>query len=326
MTTYDNRPQVLTVIPKNLSIDVATTLNKIVIGFNTDLDVNHVKGNIRVEDLAGNYVPTQVAYSQRMVSITFSAALDPGTTYRISIFGDMNVNDNEITGIRNVFGTPMAGVYQSTFTTVSEQTLLPPKVLHPMDGTQVSEKPAFQWENVEGASTYQIRMAKFNTMEPLLWPLPPDSPYLTESAVPNVHMEDGIYYWQIRSISDTGKPSNWSSVMAFNLHTQQEYPVAPEDTLPPVQMPFDEFIMESHDLMEMFPKDGASNQDTKIATIYFRILGTITKEDVELFEVRGESVLGDEEPHDLVDGTWDVYPQEDGSTIIGFTPNPLPAE
>lgn len=324
-------PKIISTVPKNYEADVATNLKAITIGFSTDLDSVQILGNVRLENRQGIPIPISISYAYRTITVTIKQELDSNTPYQLTLFGNGNIDDTRITGIRSALQVPMQGNAVINFTTMKNTALLSPIGSYPADRSIVENVPAFTWETEDetvalGSSIsaravrYEIEVSTSNTMSPIHWATEIDRP----PVYPSVPFGNGIYYWHIRAIDANRQYSDWSPLYSFNLDTIKESPVSPEDTLPP-EIGYDPLTnIDSGyvEIIDYFPKETYSNVATNLNTIYFTVLGTITSDDVSL-EMIGESVLGDNTDHGSITGTLEVLPQLDGTTIIAYTPDPL---
>lgn len=323
-TSFDKRPQVMMVNPKTYATGVPTSTSVITLGFNTDLDVNYLDGNFRLQNRDGVIFPISVTYDARIVTLTLLQSLNPNTQYQVLVFGDSNVTDTKAVGVRNVFGTPMAGIYETSFETETLDTILAPDNLSPSDQVTVKEKPTFKWGAIAEAARYEIIVSKFNQMEPAIWPTP-GTTYAETEVLPNIILDDGRYFWRVRAIGADGRKGDWSSIHTFELDTAIESPVAEEDTVPNDDF-FDPFIDDmTTEVVETFPILNKSGVKTNLKTVYIRVLGEVTAEDVSV-KMTGEHATGEDEDHGTVNGTVELFPQDDGTTIIAFTPEVLPEE
>lgn len=321
---YEKPPQVISSSIKNYQVDVPTALKEVIFKFNMHLDSNYIRENVRVEDQHGSSVESRVVYKAEDATITviFQRSLSPYTTYTIHLHGDSNLDDtyleekdfefdpSGVTGIRNVFGKPMWGVYSLTFTTIKSATLPAPSNVYPEDGITVTEQPGFKWEPVEGAAKYQLQVSKFNTMSPVFWPVP-EFKIMTGPYVPNPPFEEGTYSWRVRAIDAKGNQGEWSEIQSFYLDLSIDNPVVEEDGLPPVLR--SQYI----DLLKSFPTQDYTNMSTNLSYISFTVSGTVNPEDV-LVEMFGESIFGEEADHGELSGSLEVVPQADGTTLIVY--------
>ena len=88
-----------------------------------------------------------------------------------------------------------------------------PVLTSPDDGATVSALPAFKWEPVADASTYELELAG----DPAF-----DSPILnvttknTRAAAKDLEA-NGTYYWRVRGVTGTGTLGAWSETRSFEL-------------------------------------------------------------------------------------------------------------
>jgi hypothetical protein len=324
---YNKRPQALITTPKNYATEVPTTLDSIMIGFNTDLDANFIAPYFRVHDQNGTYIASKADYDNRKVIVTLLESLSPNTTYQVSVIGDSDLDDTHPVGIRNALGLSMPGIFQITFTTTAVGTLHAPIPIYPLSQVIIKAQPSFSWNPVTGAVKYQVILSKSNKMIPIIWPIGADSEFFntTGPLLPNIPMPDGAYYWMVRAWSTDTTPGQWSEVMTFTLDTLFEGTVSDQDTIPPEErIQYDPFIDDlDAEILDNFPKDHDSNLKVTLETIYFQVLGTVTTADFTL-EVEGQSVTGEGVDHGVVGGTITCTPGPQGTTIIAFTPDVLP--
>lgn len=322
---YNQRPQIMTTSPKNLEIDVRTNLSSITIGFNTDIDQETLDGHVRLQTIQGVNLPITFNYDKRILTLLLSEPLSPGQVYQVVLIGDHNVSDEKTVGIKNVFGTPMAGSYEFSFTTSKASTLEAPSAVSPTHQSVIKVSPSFEWTSLVGAMSYQFKLSQSNTMTPLLW-----SGSVSESTItPNVSFEDGIYYWQVRGIDSDGNFGQWSLVFTFHLDRTEEGKVSDEDADTPDEfIQFDPFPDDQLlEVLTSFPTDQTSNVATNLQTITFHVMGSVKQEDIQL-SIYGESITGEEDTtsHGKVNGTFTVEDQLDGTTLITFIPSPLSVE
>lgn len=320
MSTYDRRPQVLSLDPKSYATEVGTTLKEIKINFSTDLDQNYITGNVRVETQSGVTVASSLAYSNRTITVTLQEQILANKTYQVVIIGDSNLDNDEVVGVRNVFNRPMAGIYQSTFTTAHEDTLPAPVVLYPSDSTTIKAIPTFEWEQVVGATRYEVQLSKSNTMIPIIWDVSlSETQRVTDGGVkPTGDLDDDRYYWRVRAVDSSDTSGDWTKLQHFYLDTLDRGPISNDD-------PFnDDLLDEPNELEDMIEVIDASidrnkaNLRTDMKIISFHIIGDVTEADIDISLV-GESITGEDEDHDEIEGVVKVLPQSDGTTIIQYT-------
>lgn len=320
-------PKVIRTYPRNLQKDVPHEAI-IKIDFNTDLDRDYIEPYILVSDDTGRPIPGRVTYNERTISFVPDAPFPSLATIRVTVVGD-DLSGKNI-GIRSVTGERMRGNFVFSFTVAQIPQLPPPRLLSPQDQSVIRSQPAFSWEPVPEADHYEIELSTSNTMNPVIWPAREESYQLYDvnnPVTPDVVLEDGIYYWRMRAVRADGQKGEWSPIYTFHLDTQVEGAVTDEDA-PPVDFPLYEEEARPHlEVLEVFPEDGQANVPTTLKTIAIRVVGTYSLEDVqEGWNMTGTYIEGDIDPalsHGTVNGTLEVIPQEDGTTLILFTPDPL---
>ncbi|MNQ31872.1 hypothetical protein D3C85_452550 [compost metagenome] len=324
-------PQVLRTHPRNLAKKVA---NKTVVqvDFNTDLDRAHIVPYVVVTDGEGNRINGTVTYNERTVSFEPSSPFLSLQTVRVMIVGD-DLSGKDI-GIRSVLGTKMKGNYNLSFTIIENPLVRPPKLVFPASESVIKDEPTFKWEAVTGADKYQIQLSKFNTMVPVIWPMDSEN-YTIDNELtelrPDIQLEDGIYYWRMRSVDATGEHGEWTTLATFNKDTVEEGKVSDDDApkidLPIVDRPPDYIEDDYLEIIEVFPQDGFSNVATNLRMIYVRVMGNVTKEEAHgAFTVTGTRVDDDESDpsllHGELEGDIEVYPDGD-TTVIAFMLKPV---
>lgn len=319
MPTFDQRPHVISVIPKTYATDIPTSLNEVRLYFNTDLDQDHIDGYIRLQNKTGETVPITVTYANRIITATLSDPLEPNATYQIVVIGDSNLKDDQEVGIRNVFGNSMAGIYDSAFTTVANETLPAPTIISPTNQSLLKTAPSFEWEAITNAEQYEIRLSRSNSMFPLIWPT--DSNHQTTSTGPidpDIAFDDGIYYWRVRALDADGNKGKWTSVLSFNINTVTKGPVSEDDTLAPgVGLTYDPFVDEDVTFIESFPQNQQANIATGLKSFHLRVQGHIDAANIDVSMI-GTSLIGEDEDHGEVHGYFTVTHEDNNTTLITY--------
>jgi hypothetical protein len=311
-------PKIITTIPRNYAIDVATNLSTLAIGFGTDLDAASIEGNIRLSSKEGVPVPVSLKYEYRTITVTIRQLLSPNTQYQLMVFGDGNLDDSGNTGVRSALGIAMQGNAIISFSTMKSDSLMAPIGKHPLDKSIIETAPAFNWELSEGAIRYEIQVSTSNTMSPMHWS---SANIAAPPVYPSVPLGESVYYWRIRAIDKYQKVSEWSPIYIFNLDTVKESPLTPEDTLAP-ELSYNKLdtVDDGYvEFLESFPQDNFTNVKDNLKTVYFTVLGVVTEEDISV-EMIGQSVTGEDNDHGIVSGTFEVIPQLNGTTMIAYTP------
>lgn len=322
-------PKVVRSYPGNLAKEIPNNV-VIKVDFNTDLDRDNIVPYFQITDELGNRIEGQVAYNERTISFVPKRIYGSSQTVRVTIVGD-DLSGKGI-GIRSVLGERMRGNFSFSFTVAAVPQLPAPNLVYPRNQTVIDKQPTFRWEPVDNAEYYQIEVSKSNTMNPVLWPHNA-AEYrvydVSEDLDPQDEFEDGIYYWRVRAVNAHSGPGEWSLISIFNKDTIVEGTVVDEDTLPPYMPEYEEFDDEGDyiEILEVFPEDGFSNVGLNLKTMYVRVLGTYTKEQVQnSFRIEADRVDGDDSDpilvHSNVEGIIDVI-HDNGTTIITFTFEPL---
>jgi Zn-dependent metalloprotease len=127
---------------------------------------------------------------------TVPADLDPNTKYywRARAFNSIN----------------SPGAWSKVFS--FRAVMLPPVLLTPTDEEIItSRKPTLDWDNVAGATKYNIQVSTKQTFSTKLFDASPtNSTYKIPSNLPS----GKTIYWRVRAIGPNG-PSNWSTVFSF---------------------------------------------------------------------------------------------------------------
>ncbi|MBM3138266.1 MAG: hypothetical protein FJZ98_08780 [Chloroflexi bacterium] len=112
-----------------------------------------------------------------------------------------------------VMAVNAAGQYRSWSAVRSFRTaILPPLLITPeLASVENTLRPLFNWEDVEGATSYQIQISRYSSVkEPIINVTVPSSEYLI---LKNLPMNKDIY-WRVRAKGANG-PSAWSSISSF---------------------------------------------------------------------------------------------------------------
>lgn len=350
--TLGGIPQVIRTYPKNLAKDIDSTIS-ITVEFNTDIDRDYLDENFHVHDVNGNPIRGEIVYGSRLLTFTPTNPFTSLDTIRVQLVGD-DLSGKDL-GVRNVLGEKMKGDYNFSFTIATSDSLPTPVLVFPTSNTIIKENPRFDWKPVNGADYYQLQVSKFNTMNPIYWPpkwedfkvfdtaledakittVVEEGTYyiLRETIDPTMQFEEGLYYWRMRAVSEEGVYGDWSTLHNFYIDKQEIGLVSEEDSEADEIVEFDDTEGDqAFEVLSVFPEDAFSNVGTNLKTIYVHVLGEYSKDDFndDVFEIIGEPVDGDEayaeSIHGSVEGTIDVIPQGDGTTIIAFVMDPLELE
>lgn len=325
-------PQILGVEPRNYEVDIDIN-SSIIITFNTDIDASSLSGQVvKVSEVeTSQLVSGRISYRRKVVTFTPTEPLSKGTNYMVTVEGDNNLEDGVNEGVRNILGEYMVGSFSSRFMTDAEGLLPAPIIIAPMNNTVIKETPVYEWEFMEGVSHYEVEISKTNTFATLVFPMSDSNTIFGTAISPNIDYEDGIYYWRVRAARHANDKGAWSPIMQFNLSREERGHIALEDGA---------FIDATNDvsftgempleLIEVFPKDLESLVPVNVANLYFRMLGDINMNDIDMDSVQliGKNITGDieEESHGRVDGKITIVTSGDFTTYIIFTPRVIPEE
>jgi hypothetical protein len=329
------RPQVINTLPQNYStnVDVESIIN---IFFNTDIDRSHITDSVFVTDVNMNKINVQIAYNNRVITISPEPRFAPGMKYVITLIGGTDADGRPL-GIRSILGEPLETDYQFTFTTTANAALDAPRGIFPENQVAIQTQPYFQWEPVSGAAGYQLKVSTSNTLTPVVWPENSDT-YMVNSAgpiYPDYEFPDGTYYWAVRAVDQNGKPGNWSPLYVFNKDSRTLGTQASGDTLPPDAIPFyEEQAPVPVEIVESFPPNGGTNIGVNLMNMYIRVSGHFTQDQInkDMFTMIGKNVDGihnnpDFPEHGVVNITDAIaMPQDDGTTIIKLVLGIVPSQ
>lgn len=89
----------------------------------------------------------------------------------------------------------------------------PPALVTPLDNSAAATRqPAFDWNDVPGATYYQIQISRVPNFGTVWWQASPAA----STAVPPVNLPTGTLYWRVKAFGPNG-PSNWSVVWKVTL-------------------------------------------------------------------------------------------------------------
>ncbi|MBC7345641.1 MAG: Ig-like domain-containing protein, partial [Clostridia bacterium] len=126
-------PYVIASEPTNLSSGVRRDIT-VEVWFNHDLDRTTVTSStVLLFDLASRKVVCgTVVYAERKICFTPDQPLSPGAHYQFVVLGGDS-------GVKDVFGVPLAQSYKLEFTTSAEPDTTPPTILEPAEQSVVSD-------------------------------------------------------------------------------------------------------------------------------------------------------------------------------------------
>jgi hypothetical protein len=112
--------------------------------------------------------------------------------------------------------------------------------------------------------------------------------------IPTTELEDGSYYWRMRTISVESVKSNWSPIYTFNIDTMVYGASTPEDDVI-VDIPFfDYYNGAEFEILEIFPDNKASDMSLNLKQIGIRLNGIMSGPQINhfinSFKIDGEYV------------------------------------
>lgn len=121
--------------------------------------------------------------------------------------------------IRPVQSSGRKGLFKGAEFVIPEEPLLqPPQLLSPADSAiQISLRPTLQWQEVDQASTYKVRVG----VDPLFETIVVDSSLISETVflLQDTLDYDSKYYWSVKAIGEAIE-SPWSNTFEFRTIVQ----------------------------------------------------------------------------------------------------------
>lgn len=320
-------PQVLETSPKNYETDVPVNVS-LSATMSTYIDQNHLDPYIYLLDAEGTHIEGRIVLKRKVIVFTPFQPLDPGKSYQFVLQGDNDLTDNKEDGIRSITGESMQGNTVVTFTTEVVESLPAPEAVNPTRDSVIKEIPTIRWTEVIEANSYQFYLSRSNRFDTLVYPDDTNQKIYETFIDPNIEWTDGIYYWKVRSINETGVHGEWSTIYQFHLDRSEEGTISEDDTLP-IEMFYENANIEL-EVVESFPNEESVQIPINLKSIYFRVIGDIDINllDKNSFRVTGEHLTQDEyEPsHGEVSGQISIVSHDDGTNYIIFTPDVLSVE
>lgn len=295
MADFNIAPLIVATNPKDNAENVSIETRAFSVTFNTDLDRSEIENHVSIENADGIKLPAKISYDKKVLTFTLvdGASLKPATGYKITLRGDEDLDDGFTTGLRSIFGKPMAKSFAISFKTEAVGGPEAPVAISPVPFKAMKGRPEFVWTDT-GAVRYEIEVAKDTLFERIHW----GNQYATSPATPNAATDflDGTYYWRVRGIGPNEKAGEWSATNVFAVDSLDLGTISPSDTLPP-QVEYDHLDADEYiEILDTFPAEGNSNIKTTLKTISFRVLGEVAVEDIG-FDLVGESIFGEEADH-----------------------------
>ncbi len=201
---------ILRSFPTHLSKDVPLDTD-IEVGFFRDLNIETVTiNNIMLLNVAEQRSEKiTLHYKNRVLKITPRYQLSPETHYKIEIVGG---NDQ---GIRDITGEYMIQSYHSEFFTGKQVKVPTPRMISPVDLSEITGDIKFSWTPVDVADNYQLQISKSNTFDVLLWP-PTNHYMISTEVIPDIKYEKNIqYYARLRAIDAKGVASAFTETVRY---------------------------------------------------------------------------------------------------------------
>ena len=313
MRAYNIPPKMIESYPKNYQTDVSVNIEYITLTFNTDLDANHLMGYFQLRSQDGKLIPSVISYKDRVVTLRLQSKLKNNHTYTVTIIGDSQLKDEEVLGIRNVFGIPLQGNVHITFTTEKAPSPTKPKLISPFDYEKIHHQPTFSWTEISVAKEYEIQVSKTKDFQTFVWA---NNRISSNQATPSIPLSYGDYYWRVRAIDENGKAGEWSDIFYFVYIDEKEAPAVTKEDVSFIE--YDE--AESGygvEIVDMFPKEDAIQVSPTLRCVVFDVHGDVRPEEIEI-EMEGYSILEEgEEPH-IVDGTIETETLDNGLTRVYY--------
>jgi hypothetical protein len=308
LANFTSANLIIGITPERYQSSVPTN-TKIILTFLRDMDISTFSDATIALEVVGTVlrVPCTYSYSARVLTITPTTALNPGTSFKVTIVGDVNpVNDllsANITGIKDILGNGMVGIFEWQFTTDSLGVPTTPSLITPVKESAIGSQPIFQWTSVTYAGTaapyYQIQVSLTNTFETIYWPVAGDvvnqSSVVVQPARSFTYNQE--YWWRVRAVSTDSLghpvPGDWSAVSNFLYGDPTSGTVTPDDAplglVPP--------LAEQVAVLLANPAPATSNLGTYPETISVTLSGAISLSQLNSSTL---TLLGE-----AVDGSWD---------------------
>ena len=152
----------------------------------------------------------EIAYSQRVLTVTPKKLLSPECHYQLQLVGGKE-------GIQDIIGRYMEETYEVEFYSKSSISLQAPIILSPVDMSVYKTTPTIQIQSDENVFYYEIQVSKSNTFQNLEWPINDGKVYQSgeRTITPDVQYDTGQYYLRARATGEDGSKSPWSLLTRF---------------------------------------------------------------------------------------------------------------
>jgi hypothetical protein len=170
-----------------------------------------------VADVGFTNVP---AYAPRLANSEPLA--DKDTAYYWAVIPTQHVDG---TGFNDPFGGNSNGSEDNPQS--FNKSSVPPTLLGPDDGTNVSTWPTFKWTAAEGARNYRLQVSTDPSFGNPIDDITTDSTAYTSSST---YPADQTVYWRVRANDWIGQGMNWSAVRTFTRRLPSSAPTAGDPT------------------------------------------------------------------------------------------------
>jgi hypothetical protein len=157
-----------------------------------------------------NYYRLQIAWDKSFNDLLLDTQVSPISNSEYTLPDELQANTPYYW---RVMAVNDAGQYRSWSTVRSFRTaILPPLLITPeFASVESTQRPLFDWEDVDGATSYQIQISRYTSVkDPIINVTVPSSEYLI---MKNLPMNKDIY-WRVRAKGANG-PSAWSPIFSF---------------------------------------------------------------------------------------------------------------
>lgn len=177
------------------------------------------------------------------------------------------------------------------FTSNSKQTKC--ELYSPENNSVIQSLTDLYWSEDITTNAYIIQISKFNTFEVLCVDQVSEENKLSGK----FNLSNGLYYWRVKPID-----GEWSDIGKFFVDSKVNIPLAhgviEEDVAN--GLIGDEITFE---VIETFPQDLFSNVAINLKTVYIKVTGIITDDDVDVNSIlfQYESIVDDSDIYEPVD-------------------------
>lgn len=144
--------------------------------------------------------------------------LETGSDYSVLLYGK---NSNNFIIARGYESEICVKVNHQETVTISWASFVP-ELISPQNSVTINnDKPGFKWNDVNGATEYEIQIDNSNefTSSEIQKAVITDSNYTSTASLPN-----GNYYWRVRANDEQGSWGNWSIIFSFVSEKKEDPP------------------------------------------------------------------------------------------------------